>query len=336
MPDMGREKGLFAPVAAQRLGPAIGLFFLAPLVGEFLLGNLPVTWLWALLSLAPLYGGGAVIIRELARRAELGWPGLLVLALAFAVVEEAFVTQSLFRPEYAGLRLLDFGYIPALGIGAWWTVFVLSLHTIWSMAVPIALVESMTSPPRREPWLKPPSLVVAAAVFLLGCIATAMFQPVEGEGASTTQLAASGVLVLTLIGLAFWLRARRRPATPTQVSVSVLAVGFVAAACGSCFVAMAIVHEAIPAALNIAGMIGTLAMLGLLTLHWSRADDWSEAHRFAVAAGLLSTYIWYGFVQVPSAGEVSPAVDLAGNVIFACGASVMLIVTARKLARERS
>lgn len=70
----------------------MGLFFLAPLVGEFLLGNLPITWLWALLSLAPLYGGGARLIRETARRLRLGWPGMVLLGLVYAVVEEAFVT----------------------------------------------------------------------------------------------------------------------------------------------------------------------------------------------------------------------------------------------------
>ena len=35
----------------RRLAPAIGLFFLAPLAGEFLLGNLPITMLPALLVL---------------------------------------------------------------------------------------------------------------------------------------------------------------------------------------------------------------------------------------------------------------------------------------------
>ena len=41
----------------RRTAPAVGLFFLAPLVAEFLLGNLPITLLPALVLLAPLYGG---------------------------------------------------------------------------------------------------------------------------------------------------------------------------------------------------------------------------------------------------------------------------------------
>jgi hypothetical protein len=102
----------------RRIGPAVGLFFLAPLVAEFLLGNLPITLIGALLVLAPFYGGGALLIRECVRRAGRGWPSILVLGLAFAIFEEAFVTQSLFNPNYLklNLHLLDHAYIPALGI----------------------------------------------------------------------------------------------------------------------------------------------------------------------------------------------------------------------------
>ena len=38
--------------------------FVAPLVAEFLLGNLPIKLLPALIVLAPMYGGGALLIRE--------------------------------------------------------------------------------------------------------------------------------------------------------------------------------------------------------------------------------------------------------------------------------
>jgi hypothetical protein len=47
----------------RRLLPAIGPFLGAPLIAEFLLGNLPVTMLGALVVLAPAYGEGAVLMR---------------------------------------------------------------------------------------------------------------------------------------------------------------------------------------------------------------------------------------------------------------------------------
>ena len=61
----------------RSLGPAIALFFLAPLVAEFLLGNLPIQMLPALVMLGPMCGGGALLIRESVRRAGRGWPSIL-------------------------------------------------------------------------------------------------------------------------------------------------------------------------------------------------------------------------------------------------------------------
>ncbi|MEV0349008.1 hypothetical protein AB0H88_24805 [Nonomuraea sp. NPDC050680] len=88
--------------------------------------------------------------------------GLALLSLAYGVFEEGIMTMSLFNPNYAGQRLLDLGFVPALGIGVPWTLFVLALHTVWSMSVPIALTEELTvrGAPRRgsarSGWPSPP------------------------------------------------------------------------------------------------------------------------------------------------------------------------------------
>ncbi len=85
--------------------PAVGLVFTAPLVAEFLLGNLPIKLLPALNVLAPMYGGRALLIREVVRRTGRGWPSILLLGMAYGIFEEAFTTQSLFNPNYLKLNL---------------------------------------------------------------------------------------------------------------------------------------------------------------------------------------------------------------------------------------
>jgi hypothetical protein len=70
-----------------RVGPVVGLFLLAPLVGEYLLGNVSIVEIWALPVLALLYGSGAILIREVARRTGRGWPTMLVLGLAYGLIE---------------------------------------------------------------------------------------------------------------------------------------------------------------------------------------------------------------------------------------------------------
>lgn len=313
--------------------PALGLFFLAPLVGEFLLGNLPITWLWALFVLAPLYGGGALLVRETARRLRLGWPGMILLALAYAVIEEAFVTQSLFNRDYLGLGLLEYGYIPVLGIGVWWTVFVLAIHVIWSISVPIALVESLTPHARETPWLGRLGMVITGVLFLIGCVLTYFTQ---GAGvASAGQLIASAVIAVGLVAAAVMVRRKKSsaPRGDTRPAPGVLQVVAAMFLLSSAFLGWVNANDLIPVALDVALMLGTLAAGGLLLWQWARRAGWGEPQRFGAAAGLLLTYAWYGFVQPPSAEGVSLLVDAVGNAVFAAAAILLLGLTWRKVAR---
>ena len=83
-------------VKRRGIGPAVGLIFVAPLVAEFLLGNLPLKLLPALIVLAPMYGGGAA---EMA-----GGTGRLDQGFAFVHVKDcpgrsalySFVSNQLF------------------------------------------------------------------------------------------------------------------------------------------------------------------------------------------------------------------------------------------------
>jgi len=48
---------------------------------------------------------------------------------------------------------------------------VLSLHVIWSIGIPIALVESRFPRRRTEPWLHTPGLIIIAMLCVLGLLA---------------------------------------------------------------------------------------------------------------------------------------------------------------------
>jgi hypothetical protein len=53
-------------------------------------------------------------------------------------------------------------------------VYVLSLQVIWSICTPIALVESMFSSRRTEPWLRTPGLIIIAVLYVLCVFAAAV------------------------------------------------------------------------------------------------------------------------------------------------------------------
>ncbi|HWA87631.1 MAG TPA: hypothetical protein VG710_15485 [Opitutus sp.] len=320
--------------AVHRPGPAIALFFLSPLVAEFLLGNLPITFLPALVLLAPLYGGGALLIRESARRFGLGWPSIVLLGLAYGVFEEVFTTQSLFNPNYLGLRLLDYGYIPALGMSAWWTAFVLPLHMIWSTSVPIALMETLTPAQRRTPWLGRTGLTVTVILFAIASVILLRMELKKGFVASPLQFSLSAAVILVLIGLAFKVGRRTPIASPADRSAPApLLVGAAAFVVGGAFLLVAHAQRFLPPFVDAACIVALLAGAAALLVGWSHRAGWNQRHRLAVAAGFLLTYAWYGFRQVPSVGHVSPRVDLIGNAIFATGA---LLLLARAIGRVKT
>ena len=330
------------PRLMRRVTPALGLFFLAPLVGEFLLGNLPITFLPALLLLAPLYGGGALLIRETSRRFGLTWPGMLVLGVTFGIIEEAFVTQSLFNPNYLGMRLLDYGYIPALGISTWWTVFVLTLHTIWSTAVPIAVTETLTPSRRRAPWLGRVGLSVTAAVFVIGCALLAVGEIKKGFVATPAQFIGSAIAIVVLVTIAFIVRRARdrkeSSSTETHPSSapSPFAVGATAFAVGGVFFALVRAKQYLSPTVDVLATVAMLGAAAALVLRWSKRAGWSESHRLGLTAGFMLTYAWYGFVQIPSVGNVSPTVDFVGNVIFVAGAVALLAAAVHRVRSEKT
>src|SRR6478609_3197413 len=151
--------GAFARYAVLAVGSAVTAEFL--LGDQYLSGGSPAGQVAELVLYVAFYGSAAVVIREVARRSGRGWPTMLLMALAFGVVEEGLLTQSLFNPDYLGLHKLSFGYLPTLGIGLPWTIFVLTLHVVWSIATPIAVAEAVF--PEREPWLGPKRVAGLAA-----------------------------------------------------------------------------------------------------------------------------------------------------------------------------
>ncbi len=314
----------------KRIIPVVGLFFLAPLVGEFLLGNIPITLIWLLPILALMYGGGAVFIREITRHLNRGWPSRIYLCLAFGITEEAFVTQTLFNPDYLGIRLLDYGYIELLGIGAWWTVFVLIIHTIWSTAVPIAMAENLWPKVRNSSWLGWAGLIISGLVFISGCVVSFILQPATYRATDLQYVCAAAAVIILVVIAMIAPRFKITGWSGNNKVPSTFVMGGIALAFGSVFMLLAIMRESIPAGLNVAAMIGLLVAGSILFWNWSKRSAWSERHNTAVVGGLLITYAWYGFVQVPSIGNISSITDALGNAVFSFGAVILILIAWRR------
>lgn len=149
--DDSNKLSAFDWARLRRLIPVFGLLVLAPWVGEYLLGNIPLSILIALPFLVPLYGGGALLIREVTRRTGRGWPTIVLLALAYGVIEAGLVDQPLFNQNFSNVPSAGVTPIPSLGISAYNAMAFIIGHAIWSISLPIAIVEMLTPKRRRTP-----------------------------------------------------------------------------------------------------------------------------------------------------------------------------------------
>lgn len=299
---------------SRNLRAALILFLLAPLIGEYVLGNLPVAEIGALIVLAPMYGGGALLIREVVRRTGRGWPTILVLGLAYGVLEAGLLDQSLFNPAFEEYEFQAVTPIPALGISALNGYSFVVGHAVWSIGVPIALVESLAWRRRSTPWLGRKGLIVLALVFVTGsALVFRILLVQEGFMATPAQRLGAAVTVLALIAIAFLIRPRattdRRAPRPGPLGIGAFLVS-------SIFVA-------VPEDWTGFGLKVALTVLAATALtRWGRSTTWGAAHRYAVAAGALVTYTWVGWVLV----EKSPGPLIAHAVLIVLTWAFLFVV----------
>lgn len=304
---------------------AVTLFFVAPLVAEFLLGDFPATWLPLIIVLAPMYGGGALLIRELARRTGRGWPTILLLGVAYAIIEEAFTTQSLFNPNYLGMHLLAPAWIPALGIGAWWTLFMLNVHPFWSIGVSIALVEGLYPSRARAPWLGNVGLSVAAALFAVGVYYSTHYTfRHDPFRATPAQFLVAALLVAVFAAAAFLIPPPAPSRNPSPTPSPWLTGGATFLLGAAVFLSPILWNWG--AVVLIFGVdLVFLVGLGL----FSQCSAWTPLHTFSVGAGGALLYGVHDFIGHP----VVPSpkwVVLSSHVLFLVLALAVVAIAVRR------
>ncbi len=309
----------------KRCLPALALFLIAPVVGELLLGNLAFSQLPLFLPvLVPMYGGGALLIREVTRRAGRGPVTMLILGVAYGLVEEGLADQMLFNRHYAGHDEMGDTYVSALGMGGWLTVGVLTMHAVWSTNAGIALVEALFPERAETPWLGRTGLGITAAVFVLGTVVVTWGSYDEEHFfAEPAQLIATVVAIVALVVVAFRIRPRAALDGTAPKPWIVGLVGFVAA---SLFLNSADLPGWWSFVAAIALLAGTIIVMG----RWCRQRGWGREHRLALAAAAILTYAWVGFGMTPETAAKTTG-DYVVNVVLALGSVALLALAMRRL-----
>lgn len=331
----------------RKIAPALALLIIAPLIAEFLLGDFNVRQIGYIIVFIPVYGAGALLIRELTRRARRGWPTMLLLSLAYALILEGFTNQTLFNPNYAGQRLLDYGFIPALGTSFVFTVYVLTLHVVWSVGSSVALAEALAGTRWRDPWLRLPGGIVTTALTVLGCSATVNFTLRTFHFVATPgQFVAVAILALTAIVAAFvGFRGTRAASETPPAGASdhrdnanrrvpsfwlVLAVSLVLSSAFQRWFVYAPTHAVRPG-LALTGLLALEVAAVALFAVWGQRVGWGPNHALAASLGAIVTYGWISLRRLVVAGGTSLGVPTtpidvigqAGLLLVMLGLGVM-------------
>jgi hypothetical protein len=303
-------------------------------VSELLFGATPLSNLGALLVVVPLYGGGAVLIRELARRRGPGWNRIFLLGAAYAIIEEGLIIQSIFDPN-----MFNAGSMGArvFGINWVWTIWTIGYHIVWSISIPILLAELLFPARRSEPWLGKAGMIVVSVLFVLGALALAAIY--RFAVAPDFQIPLLLNLVAALVAILLIVLALTMPTRQTkELSHEILGKvpsPWIVGLLGLLMAALWFVLLDLPEFFRIGiwvliPIILDLALVGgfaSLIRRWSSYRSWSDLHRLVLVFGPLIVSTSVGILRV-TAGR---PIDQLGIAVFGTIAMLLLALLARRL-----
>jgi hypothetical protein len=153
------------------------LVVFAPVFAEMFSGSTPplaFLFPWVLGIFMMIYGVSALLIRELAIRWRAGPAGVILLGLAFGILNEGMAAHSLFNPNWPDLGALG-SYGRWMGVNWLWTEWIVPFHAVWSISFPIFLARQIWPEMRDRPLLARSTLYLLAPVPFLGAGLTTAF-----------------------------------------------------------------------------------------------------------------------------------------------------------------
>lgn len=307
---------------------ALFLALLSPMVAELLSGSAPPLEFFSvpgLLLLVPMYGGGALLVRELTVRWDKGWATIIILGAAYGIIEEGIAVKSFFDPGWADLGTLgEYGRV--FEVNWVWSVWLTIYHSMISISLPILLLGLWSPHLKRDRILTDRQLRAVVLIFTANIAASAiLFVFVQDYVPPPVQYVCCFIAVYLLMELARRvpkdLVSARHP-LPSWGPRKFMALGFLALTVS--FVVASSAPEALPFLLVILVLLAIGAGTLLLLQHRLGAAD-NAVHKAYFSVGLMLLFIVLGPVHEVYDGMLGMSVVSLAFALF----SVQLVRRAK-------
>jgi hypothetical protein len=310
------EQQITVKLKRPRIWPAIlTLYVLGALIPECVatFNTAPRSFLFnppSFFFLTAFYGSANLLIREVIRRRSRRLVCLLLLGIAFGFVNEGMIAGTWYTVVPAGYLLLD-------GIDWAWAAALTAFHMIYSIMLPIFLVEALFPSLARIPWLGRKGLIGFSILFGLTTSLAFLLPTFRLE----RLLVGLAVIVLALIALSLPLAESRRPSVEGQLPglIRLCLAGFVGTLLyfGTILLVPGILsHTLFPIApvlsqaLIILSVLIVCTVIGMQVRHWTRRPGWQEKQILALITGALLPTILLSLLLPPMWLAAQPAITL--------------------------
>lgn len=280
--------------------PALGLLFLAPILGELIsVHHKPIDFLnpltFVLLCLP--YGLGAILCREFwVRWTNNGLVALLLTGIAYGLFEEAIVIRSIFNPAW-----FELGNIAkdTFSGGIQWTYGYMLLHFHASISISTSIITAEVLYPNRirEKWISNKTLACVFGVFMLWIPA----------GISFTHYFPNIWLYVSAwlaIGLCL-MSAKMLPPKRASDSSHRVPPPFVFYVIGTINTVVIFVGIfSLPERMNVPFplLVGGLLIFDILTIYLivkftNNGERWTGTHKLAFVSGLITFFLLFGITK---------------------------------------
>jgi hypothetical protein len=333
-----------APAPRGRIGPALTLMLLAPLIAEVLPGATRVSSLFVLPLEICIWGGGALLARAAVRHFQLGWLNLLLLGFALSIAEEFLIQQTSLAPMMVQI-FKGADYARAGGVNYLYLLWALFYEAVLVVVVPVMVTELIYRSRRNNTWVTRTGVIIAIIAFLIACFPAWFLwtQLVRDKilhigiyNPPMASIALGALAFIALIVLAIGPTRRALAVSPTPLTPpppwALFILGAVAGVLWFGLVLLAFrIKPEFPPHLAVAGGLIVAAIGCWLVPRFAAHPAWSDAHRMGIALGAMlgtNAINYAGFIN----GNATP-LDLYGKMtldVIGTSLLIWLAVSLRK------